>query len=228
MSDQIWTKMTFPAYALRIPAVTAAIDAEAPEEHDSHVGDQDAPEGSITAIAGNTYAGFGMLAEVLKKLRIPYDAWTEADFERAEQTVYYRTGKTKKQDSYYSQYFANGQAILTIDEVTKLMKKANTGAAVKKAINALLESHATPPLKDFVLSPERLKKHMTAPDPATLKDFDVDMSAEAVVNGSLRVTATSLEEAQRLAVEKSGDVNWRYNGLAGEGKPEVVGVRPSG
>lgn len=228
MSDQIWTKITFPSFALRIPAVTAAIDEESPEEHNTHTGDQDAPEGSITAIAGNTHDGFDTLGGVLQRHRIPYDMWTEADFERAELTVYYRTGKTKKQDYFYNQFFSNGRAILTVDEITALLKKAKSGAAVRKALKNLLDDHTIPPLKEFVTPPERLMNFLTAPDPATLKEFDVSLSANAVVDGSIRVTATSPDEAQRAALGKTGDVNWKYCGLAGEEKPEVVGCRAIG
>lgn len=165
MTDQIWTKITFPAYALRIAAATAAIDEESPEEHDAPTGDQDVPDGSLTGIAGNTYDGFKSLESVLREYMIPYDMWTEADFERAELIVYYRPGKTKKKDYSYNQFCANGQAVVYTEELTKLLKMAKSGAAVKKALKALLDDHTITPLRDLITPSERLKKLLTATTP---------------------------------------------------------------
>ncbi len=170
MTNQVWTKITFPAYALRIAAVAAAIDEECPDEPDARADDQDAPDGGLAAIAGNTHDGFNTLAPVLQKHRIPHDRWTEADFERAELIVYFRTGQTKKQDYYYSQFCANGQAIVYIEELKKLLQMAKKGAAAGKALKALLDDHTIPPLRDFIVPPKRLKKRLTAADPNTAKE----------------------------------------------------------
>ncbi len=71
MSDRVWTKIIFPAYAMRIAEVVKAIDQECPEDCDAGVNDQDAPDGALVAIADNTYGGFDILQSVLQKLRIP-------------------------------------------------------------------------------------------------------------------------------------------------------------
>ncbi len=224
MTDQVWTKITFPAYALRILAVTAAIDEECPEEDDASVDDHAAP-GTLAAIAGNTHDGFDSLEPVLKHLRIPYDRWTEADFERAELNVYYRPGRIKKHDYSYKQFCANGRAVVYIDELTELLRTARNGAVGEKALKALADNHNVPSLIDLIKPPERLKNHLTLPDPAVLKDYDIRLSANAVVSGSLRVTATSAEEAHRLAQDRVGNVIWKYNCLDDTAKPVVIECR---
>jgi len=56
--------------------------------------------------------------------------------------------------------------------------------------------------------------------------FRVEMTAVAYVKGSIRVEATSQEEAEKLALAKSGDVVWHYQGLdeKEEGNPNVSSV----
>lgn len=201
MSDQLWTRIIFPAFALRIPEVIDAIDKEQPEERDAAIGDREAPAGSLMAIAGNTYGDFDTLRPVLQNLRIGHDLWTEADFERAELVVYYRPGETKRQDYHFRQYCANGMPIFTKEEIMDLVKKARTGVATGKALKEFLNERSVPPLSNFVTPPARLKKHLTLTDPTTLKDYDIGLCANAVVRASVRVTATCPEEAQRLAHE---------------------------
>lgn len=48
---------------------------------------------------------------------------------------------------------------------------------------------------------------------AKTKIYRVEMTAKAKVKGSLRVEATSQKEAEKLAVDRSGDVTWHYTEL---------------
>ena len=45
------------------------------------------------------------------------------------------------------------------------------------------------------------------------KYFLVNMTAVAYVKGSIRVEASTQEEAEKIAKDKAGDVSWTYDGI---------------
>jgi len=58
--------------------------------------------------------------------------------------------------------------------------------------------------------------------------YTVRLTTMAYMRGQIEIEATSQEEAERLALERTGDVEWEYDGMA-EGPdqgPEVSDVQP--
>jgi len=58
--------------------------------------------------------------------------------------------------------------------------------------------------------------------------YTVRLTTMAYMRGQIEIEATSQEEAERLALERTGDVEWEYDGVA-EGPdqgPEVSDVQP--
>ncbi len=49
-------------------------------------------------------------------------------------------------------------AVVSIEEITSLVKNAKTDVATAKALNVLLKEHAIPPLREFAKVPTRLEK----------------------------------------------------------------------
>jgi hypothetical protein len=218
MADKTYTKLSFPAYALRIPDVATALDKESPEEDDAYIDPRAAPKGKLHAIASDTYGEFEFLQPVLVRLRIPFDLWTEADHESAEKIVHYRPGETRKQDYSFTQTLANGEAVVSVAEIQRATK-------TKAGIRKLIEARDVPPLRDLTEAPARLTKLLILPDPAITREYEIRLYSHAIVHGSVRVTATSEDEAKQLAKAKTGDVIWEYQALVNDTEADVAECR---
>jgi hypothetical protein len=159
-----------PFYVLRIPEVVTAIEQESPEEIDSGALDNDASKRTSISIASLTKGGFDILQPLLVSLRVPFDLWTEACFDNAENTMHYRLGKRKKQGYTYTQIMANGEPVIPIAEISRVMKRRKD----IKAVNAILRRYTIPPLRDLASPPARLKKRLVLPVDTVLKQFRVN------------------------------------------------------
>lgn len=113
-------------------------------------------------------------------------------------------------------FYMNSMSMEVFDRANEIIREAEA----KSAVTCDVCGKAGDGKSDAGWISTRCEEH--APKPKTR--FIVSMQAIAIVEGSVEVLARDAEEAKRLAIFETGNVEWKYKGLVENDEPSVLGA----